>query len=151
MLCFLCLVFETGSHCSSGWPRTHSVAQAALELKPVFLPQPPKVLGFISMHHHTCLVLCFLFTVVHYRSNLACLPLSQSSLQPFPPLSCCSSSRPQKRFRVRYVSWNPPRTQEGQPGKRSFYSSFTTCVLQRGEPDSIFSRCADPCRTIHQL
>lgn len=41
--CFVLFLFEIGSHCHPGWPRTHHIAQSSLEFM-VFLLLPPKYL-----------------------------------------------------------------------------------------------------------
>jgi hypothetical protein len=47
---------KLGSLCTPGWPETHYVLQAVLELI-ILLPQPPSV-GITGMNHHTQLNGC---------------------------------------------------------------------------------------------
>jgi hypothetical protein len=42
LLSFLLFCFQTRSHYSPGWPRTHSVDQAGLELTEIHLSLPPE-------------------------------------------------------------------------------------------------------------
>lgn len=65
LITFVVFVFETGSHCNSGWPSTHLIAQAGFKLEVI----PPQLPECWQLHHSSYL-------------NTNSIPSLKSSLAP---------------------------------------------------------------------